>query len=169
MTIDDLLRTAGQHPWILLGYFLTPPALTWLTGRAHDTRLDGAKPPYGYVYATLIYLVSVPGMLAATLAAYGLFFLRTDLRAMPLLVHFLPIASMLGTWALMRRQVSLDDLPGFDRLSGLMLLLALCFGVAFLLHRVYFGVFFLGSLWGLAFIALGLFLGFRYALRRIGS
>ena len=167
MTIDDLLRVAGEQAWLVLAYFAAPPLLTWAMGRLHGTRREGVKRPYGPIYGVLIYLVSVPGMLAAVLTGYGLFFLRADLRSVPILVYFLPIVSMVATWTLMRRQVNLDDVPGFDRLSALLLLIALCFAIAFFMNRLFFGVLFFGSLWGLMGIAIVSFALLRWALRRL--
>lgn len=167
MTINDLLRVASEHGAWLLAYFALPPVLTWGTGRLHASRRDGAKRPFGPIYGVLIYLVSVPGILAAVLTGYGLFFLRTDLRSVPIAVYFLPVASMLVTWALMRRQVDLDDVPGFGRLWALLLLIAICFIVAFVLNRLFFGVLFLGSFWGLLVVAAGLFVAFRASFRRL--
>lgn len=166
MTINDLLRVAGEHGWWLLAYFAVPPLLTWANGRFHDSRRQGGQNPYAGIYAVLIYLVSVPGMLATVLTGYGLFFLRADLRNVPVAVYFLPIASMVATWVLMRRQVDLDDIPGFGRLSALLILMAICFAVAFFLNRLFFGVLFLGSFWGLLLVAAGLFVTFRSSFRR---
>ncbi len=167
MTINDLLRVAAEHSWLVLAYFAAPPLLTFGTGRLHTTPREGARNPYGAIYCVLIYLVSVPGALAAVLTGYGLLFLRADLRFVPIVVYFLPIASMLATWALMRRQVDLDDVPGFGRLSALLLLLAICFAVAFVLNRLFFGVLFLGSFWGLLVVAALAFALFRAGWRRL--
>lgn len=167
MTIDDLLRVVGERSWLVVAYFAAPPLLTWAIGRLHATRREGAQRPYGPLYGVLIYLVSVPGILAAVLTGYGLFFLRADLRNVPIVVYFLPVASMVATWTLMRRQVDLDDVPGFDRLSALLLLITVCFAVAFFLNRLFFGVLFFGSLWGLLGIAIAAFALLRWAVRRL--
>jgi hypothetical protein len=167
VTINDLLLIAGEHSWLILAYFVVPPLITFGTGRLHRTRRDGARGPYGAIYCLVIYLVSVPGTLAAVLTGYGLFFLRADLRNVPVAVYFLPIASMLATWTLMRRQVDLDDVPGFGRLSALLLLIAVCFAVAFLLNRLFFGVLFFGSFWGLLAVAALAFALIRGGLRRL--
>jgi len=169
VSIDDLLRVAAEHSWLVLAYFVAPPLLTFGTGRIHGTRREGARNPYAAMYCVLIYLVSVPGALAAALTGYGLFFLRADLRNVPILIYFLPIASMLATWALMRSQVDLDDVPGFGRLSGLLLLISLCFAVAFVLNRLFFGVLFFGSFWGLLVVAALAFALFRAGLRRLAG
>ncbi len=169
MTIDDMLQAAGQQPWLILIYFLAPPLLTWCNGLAHKTPGAGAGAPYHYIYAGLIYMVSVPGTLAAVLTGYGLFFLRRDLTSVPVLLYFLPILSMVGTWVIMRRQVDLDRVPGFERLSALMLTMGLCFVVAFGVNRLFFGVLFFGSWWGLLLVAAAFFALFRAALRKLAG
>jgi hypothetical protein len=169
VTINDLLRVAGEHSWLVLAYFALPPLLTLATGRSHETRRDGSRNPAAAIYCVLIYVVSVPGALAAVLTGYGLFFLRADLLNVPILVYFFPIASMLATWALMRRQVDLDSVPGFGRLSALLLLITVCFAVAFLLNRLFFGVLFFGSFWGLLVVAAAAFAVFRLGLRRLAG
>lgn len=169
MTIDDLIRAAGQHSWMILALFAAPPVLTFATGRLHDNRLTGARFPYKWVYGGLIYLVSFPGMLAAVLTGYGMFFLRADLRQVPILLYFLPILSMAATWLIMRAQVDLDDVPGFERLSALMISIGLCFTLAFVLNRLFFGILFFGSLWSLLVMAIVFFAVFRLTLRRIAS
>lgn len=167
MTIDDLIRAASQHAWIVLALFVAPPVLTASIGLVHRTPERGAATPYRHLYCGIIYAVTFPGMLAAALTGYGIFFLRADLRTVPLLLYFLPIVSMTVTWALMRRQVDLDSVPGFQRLSALMLGMALCFGLAFAVNRMFFGVLFFGSLWGLFFVAIAIFVVFRSTFRRV--
>ena len=150
-----------------MALFAIPPLLTALIGLVHRTRDRGAGAPYRHLYCAIIYAVTFPGMMAAALTGYGLFFLRADLRSVPILLYFLPIMSMAGTWALMRRQVDLDRVPGFERLSALMFGTALCFGLAFAVNRLFFGVLFFGSLSGLLIVAIVIFVVLRTTLRRV--
>jgi hypothetical protein len=166
VTINDLIRTAGQYPWHVLALFSAPPLFALLTGWIHRTPARGASAPFRHVYSGLIYAVTVPGMLAAVLTGYGLFFLRADLRSVPVLLYFLPIVSMLITWSLIRSRVDLDHVPGFERLSALMVSVALCFALAFAINRLFFGVLFFGSLWGLLLVALAGFIALRVSFRK---
>ncbi|MBF2053196.1 MAG: hypothetical protein IGS03_06985 [Candidatus Sericytochromatia bacterium] len=50
------------------------------------------------------------------------------------------------TLALLSKQVRFKDLPGFDRLSGLMMLIAVSFSVSLLISKLFVGVFLGGSL-----------------------
>src|SRR5712672_2859018 len=108
MTTRDLIQWAGQHPVLLLLAFVAPPTLAWLAGRLHG-KDQGKLPPWKYLYAVLVYLVCVPGMFAGVITAYTLFFRGENLLDANLLVYFLPIASMIATLVLIRKNVSFDD------------------------------------------------------------
>lgn len=78
--------------------------IAWLS--RHPLALAGALP-------------GVPDVFSAVLSVYALFFRNADLLGVIVLVHFLPIASMAATLILTSCAVrSLDEVPGFDRLSG---------------------------------------------------
>ena len=84
------------------------------------------------------------------------------MRAVNVVVYFAPILAMIATLAIIRRSVDLDGIPGFDRLSGLIVLLALSFATVFVLSRLFVGVFFFGTLAALAAIAVIVFALFRW-------
>jgi len=157
MTLRELIDAAGRHPAIVALAFSAPPLLVLALGYAHR-RGGGAKAPWRYVYAVVIYLVCVPGILAALLTAYALFFTGENLLDVDLLVYFAPLASMILTLVLVRRNVAFDAVPGFDRLSGLIVLIAASFAIAFALQRLRIWVLFGGSLAALLGLALVLFL-----------
>jgi len=113
----------------------------------------------------LVYLVCVPGILAATLSAYLLFFTRQNLLQLNLVVFALPVVSMLCSLALIRRQVSMDSIPGFDRLGGLMLLIALTFALVLAIEKTRIWLFFGSSFATLVLVAALLFAVLRYASR----
>jgi hypothetical protein len=110
MTIEELTTALGRAPatHVLLGVFLGVPALAWLLGAAHG-RGRGEAAPYKYVYAVLVYLVSVPGMCAAVLTGYMLFFTRRDLMQVNAIVFLLPVASMVASLIIMRRSVEFQS------------------------------------------------------------
>jgi hypothetical protein len=166
MTINDLLQAAVSYQWAIAVYFAVPPILTQMVSLAHRGR-PGERPPWSILYTVLIYAVSFPGVLACVLTGYSLLILRTDLRNVPVLLYFVPILSMFVTWWLARRRVDLDALPGFDRLSGFIGLVFTCFLGAFILNRLFFGVLFFGSIWGLLVVALILFFAFKSSARRV--
>ena len=162
MTIRELIALLGQYPLIVAGILVLPPALTVVCGLLHG-RNGGKTAPWKYIYAVLVYAVCVPGIFAAVLTAYALFFTRDNLLDVSLLLYFGPIASMGATLGLMRRNVSFDDIPGFGRLSGLMAMIALSFAVALAIDKTRIWIFFGGSIWYLFLLALVIFAVFKWA------
>jgi len=117
----------------------------------------------------LIYLSCIPGMFSAVLTAYSLFFLRADLLRVNFLVYILPIISMIATLKIIKRKNSFDDIPGFDRIMGLMLMMGVSFVIAFLLHRTVVFIGFIGGLTGLLAVALAVFILLKIAAAKIAK
>ncbi|MEY5024611.1 MAG: hypothetical protein RLZZ244_139 [Verrucomicrobiota bacterium] len=169
MSFEDLLRWLGRHPGGLTLALALPPLLCLLLRGIHG-RAGGSAAPWRYVYGVCIYWVSIPGIFMGTLLAYLCFFRNADLLKLNLLTHFLPVLSMGITLALIRGNVrTLDDIPGFDRLSGLLTLLALSFAAAFFLQRLHIGIVFLGDFGNLLVLASLCFAAIQWALRRLGG
>jgi len=166
MTIRDLVQSLGGHPWLLLFLFLLPPAATFGLRYVHRPG-EGERIPWRFVYAGLVYAACVPGIFAAVLTAYSLFFRNESLLDVNLLVYFLPIVSMFVTLVLMRQSVDFKQVPGFDRLSGLMVLLGVSFVVALAVQRMRIWLFFGGSIGMLFGLALFAFLLLKWATHRL--
>ena len=156
MTIRDLIHLSDQHPFVLVGVFVAPPVIAWLLGRMHERGKGGAS-PWKYIYSVLVYLVCVPGLFAAVITAYTLFFSHENLLDASLLVYFLPIVSMVVTLIFIRKNVTFDEVPGFDRLSGLMMMVGCSFAVALAIQKTNIWIFFGGSIERLFILALGVF------------
>jgi len=169
MTLEDLLQILAAHPGPVAGALVLPALLSWLVSQLHATG-EGGVSPWKYAYAVLLYAACVPGMFAAVLSGYALFFRNENLLQVNLLVYFLPILTMIATLLLIRRAVrSFDLVPGFGRLSGLMVILGVSFAVAFALHRFRFGIFFFGPLAQLGVIALAIFALLPWAAGRVAG
>ena len=156
MTVRELTQWAGGHPWILLAVFGVLPVLVWLLGVMHG-RGNGGTSPWRYIYSVFVYVVCVPGMFSSVLTPYSLFFRNENLLEVNLLVYVLPIISMLVTLIFVRKNVGFDAVPGFERLSGLMILLACSFGLALAIHKTRLFVGFFGSIDRLFLLAAGIF------------
>jgi hypothetical protein len=156
MTSRDLVNLAGQYPLALTGLFLAPPFAAWALGLMHP-RGQGGTAPWKYFSAVLVYLACVPGMFAGVITAYTLFFSRENLLDANLLVYFLPIVSMVATLILIRKNVAFDQVPGFDRLSGLMAMVGCSFVIALAIQKTNIFVFFGASIEKLFILAAGVF------------
>jgi hypothetical protein len=133
-----------------------PPLVALVAGLLHD-RGQGSAAPWKYVYAILVYLACVPGMFAGVLTAYTLFFSRENLLDTNPFVYFLPIVSMIVTLVLVRKSIAFEEVPGFDRLSGLMVMVGCSFAMALAIQKTRIWIVFGGSIERLFILAAGIF------------
>lgn len=163
MTARELLELADRQPAVPVAIFVLIPLAAWIWGRLHRPR-GGGESPWRYGYAVWVYLACVPGMFAAVLVAYTMFFLHQSLLDVSLGVYVLPILSMAATLFVIKRRVAFDAIPGVERLWGLLLILACSFAIALALDRARLWVVFGGSIAQLLLIA-----AIVFALLRWGS
>ena len=102
MTVRDLINMAGENWAIVLIALAAPPVAAFGVGLL-VRRADSGIGSWRYLYSALVYVVCIPGMLAAVLTAYALFLTQQDLRDVNLLIYFGPIVSMGITLLLVRR------------------------------------------------------------------
>ncbi len=154
MTPREWLDLVAAEPLWMAGLLAGPPLLALLLGLLLP-RGAGNESPWKYLYSVLVYAACVPGMFGAVLTLYLLLFVGQNLLDVNALVTLGPLASMAATLAIAGRSVSFRPLPGFGRLSGLMVMLGLTFGVLFALSRTRLWIVFGGSIFLL--IAIGAF------------
>lgn len=163
MTARELIDLFASHPAVLAVVALLPPLVVPTMGWVHG-RGGGGEPPWKYLYSILVYLTCVPGIGAAVLTGYTVFFTQENLLDKNLLVYVLPVVSMAVTLILIGKNVPFDRIPGFDRLSGLMTLIAVTFVILLAVRKTFIGIFFGGSI--VVLFALGAFV---FALLKWGA
>ena len=163
MTGRDLVALLGSHRLAWLVLLAVPPLAATAIGLLHG-RGGGAAAPWRHVYAVLVYATCIPGILAAVLTAYVMFFSGESLLDLDLLVFLAPLVTMTATLLVIRRNVRFAEIPGFDRLTGLFVLLAATFVVALFLARLRVFLFFGGGVASFLVIA-----GFVFALLKWGA
>jgi len=156
MTIYNLINLANGHLAALVLFFVVPPVIAWICGAVHG-RGNGGNAPWKYVYSVLVYLVCIPGLLACVLTGYQLFFQRADLLNVNIAVYFLPILSMIVTLIFIHKTVNFENVPGFDRISGLMVMIGCSFVFALAIDKTRLWVMFHGSIAMLFALAAGAF------------
>lgn len=166
MTIEELLSLMSGAPFTVLLIFLFPPLYALLLKLLHSPA-KSTQAPWKYLYAILVYLTCIPGLSMSVLTAYQLFVQKVNLLSLDLVVYLLPITSMVITLLLIRSQISFKDIPGFNRLSGLMLMLAAAFGIVFILDRLRLLVIFHGSILWLLGLAALLFILMKLGLKAL--
>jgi hypothetical protein len=133
MTLRDFFDWVQQNPSFLWIYFLGIPAFLAGVFAKDEAYLS----PWKNLYSFLIYAVTIPGIFAVTLNVYFFFFERRSIMDSDLLIQVFPILSMIFTLWLIRRQVDLDYIPGFDKLSGLAMIIGIILTMMWVLDRTH--------------------------------
>ena len=144
MSVRDIIYAIDQNSGVAIAFLAAVPILASMMGAVHGAG-NGARSPWRYFYSVLVYAACVPGIFAATIAGYSLFFRNADMLSASLVAFVLPIISMIVTLAVIKRAVNLDDIPGFERIEGLMLMLFCSFVLALIVQRTGIWLVFRGS------------------------
>ena len=77
MTLGEFFDWTAEHPSFLIVFFIAIPVIALLAGLF--SKGEGHLSPWKYLYSTLIYLVSIPGIFAVTLSVYLFLFERRSI------------------------------------------------------------------------------------------
>ncbi len=135
MTLQECFDLLGQNPAYVLFFFFMVPFTALLSGWL--AKGEGHLSPWKYLYSMLIYLASVPGIFAVSLSIYFFLFERRSILDTNIYTQVLPILSMIFTLFIIRKNVSLDDIPGFDKLSGLILMISATLAIMWFVDRTH--------------------------------
>jgi hypothetical protein len=156
VTTRELIHLADHHSLLLAAVCAFAPVAAWLCRLIHGP-IKGGDAPWKYLYSVLVYLACVPGIFAGVLTGYTLWFTHENLLDVSLLVYILPLVSMVVTLILIGKNVGFDRVPGFDRLSGLMVMIACSFGIALAVQKMRIWLVFGGSIATLFLLAVAVF------------
>jgi len=133
MTLKELFDLIGENPSYVIGFFLFIPICALIAGFMGKN--EGHLSPWKYFYSTLIYLVATPGIFAVALNIYMFLFDRGKVLNTDIYTQILPVVAMIATLLIIRKNVSLDLIPGFKNVSGLMLMIFAVFALMWGLDR----------------------------------
>ena len=167
MTVRQMIDALGGFSMEIALALTALPLFALLLRLLHGSG-GGARNPFRYGYSLLTYLSAIPGMFAIALTAYALFFTSENLLDQPIVIYIAPIVSMALTFMLIAKFVDLKQIPGFDRLTGLMVLLGLTFFVVLLLSRLRLWLGFFGGIGNLVVLSLFVFALLKWAAGRVG-
>jgi hypothetical protein len=139
MTLGQFFETVSQEPSIVLFYFFALPFTAFLASVFGKN--EGHLSPWKYLYTVLVYLACIPGIFAVTFNAYTFLFERQPVMQMNLMTQILPILCMLITLWLIKRNVSLNDVPGFDKIGNLVFILTVLIIMMWILEKTHIFVF----------------------------
>ncbi|MBE7689923.1 hypothetical protein [Tenacibaculum piscium] len=143
MTVYDLINILAENSATILNYYIFLLVII-LLGLLFSNVIN-LKSPIIYLYTVLIYAISIPAILAIILVVYNFFFLHKNLLQLQLVTYYLPIIAMLVLLLIIKKTVPLKEIPGFDKLSGLFIILFITFLSTYFIQKAIIGVFFIGS------------------------
>ena len=145
MTLRELFAAVDEARVPVLIALGSVVVLTALIGVLHG-RGNGGRTPWRHLYAVLVYAACAPGIFAAVAVLYALLFSGDNLLDLNAATYVAPIAAMVLTLGIMRRNVGFDEVPGFDRITGLMTMLGAVFAIALILRSLRVWLFFSASI-----------------------
>lgn len=167
MTLAEFFEWIGERPGLILSYFILIPIIALLAGLFNKG--EGHLSPWKYLFSVLIYLVTIPGIFAVTLSVYMFLFERRSIMDTNIYTQVLPIFSMIVTILIIRREVDLDLVPGFDKISGLLIIIASVMTLMWIIDktRIYSITFM--PFYAVILILLAGFIVIRLGLRRLAK
>jgi hypothetical protein len=139
VTLGQFFETVSKEPSIVLFYFFALPFTAFLA--SIFGRNEGHISPWKFLYTILVYLACIPGIFAVTFNAYTFLFERQPIMQMNLMTQLLPILCMLITLWLIKKNVSLNDVPGFDKIGSLVFILTVLMIMMWILEKTHIFVF----------------------------
>lgn len=165
MTLQELFDLAGEYPQQIIFIFaLLPIAAYILPQFSQDKSYNN---PWKMIYSFLVYTACIPGVFAVTLTLYSFLFEQKSMLDVNLFVYFLPIVSMIITLMTLSNQLTIERIPGFDKLSGLIFIIAATFITLLVIQKTRIWVMFHGTMTSLVVIFIVLFIVFRVGWSRI--
>ena len=135
MTLRESFQLLAENPAIPAFFFASLPIIALLAlflGKG-----KGNKSPWRELYSILVYTACLPGIFAVTLNVYLFLFERQSVFDADIFTQILPIISMVVTLWLIRRNTCFEDIPGFNRLGGLVSLLTVLFILMWILEKTH--------------------------------
>lgn len=164
MTLKEFFDFISQHPSLILFYSIAVPVAALLTGVL--SKGEGHLSPWKYLYSFLIFFVCIPGIFSITLNVYLFLFERQSIWDANLYTQFLPLVVMVLTLMIIKKYVDLDHIPGFGKLTGLILMIsAILIGMWFL-DKTHIYVFSFMPFYQVVLLLIGLLFVIRFAWRK---
>lgn len=135
MTLQDFFDTCSQHPEIIGFYFVALPLTAFLA--SIFGKGEGHLSPWKYLYTVIVYLAMIPGIFAVMLNIYLFLFEQQPIMQSNIYTQILPIIIMVLTLWLVKRNVPFEYVPGFDKISGLVMITSAILAVMWLLDRMH--------------------------------
>lgn len=165
MTLRDFFEATSAQPVYIAFYFVMIIVVAVLTGWL--AKGEGEDSPWKYLYSGLLYMACVPGIFAIGLGIYLFLFERRSIFDMNVLLEVVPVICMIATILIVRKNVDVDKIPGFDKLSGLVMMISSALAIMWFVDRVRIVIFSTMPIHMLLLIFVGLLLLIRIGWSRL--
>lgn len=166
MTLGEFFNYLGEHPLAIAGFFLVIPLIALLAGWIGQG--EGQHSPWKYLYSLLVYAVCIPGIFSVTLSVYLFLFEQGgSIMNTNILTQVIPVISMVLSLSIIRQNVAFEAIPGFGKLSSLMMTIGAVFVLMYLLNRLHLVALVFVPVQYLVLIVIGLLIVFRYGFRQL--
>jgi len=121
MTIQDFAASASDRPMMIFlfyGFIIVFAILAGLIGKN-----EGHLSPWKYLYSALIYLTCVPAIFIICLGLYAVSFEGASVMNVDVVTMIVRVLAMMATLFITKANVSLERIPGFGKIGGLILMI----------------------------------------------
>ncbi len=161
----ELMNQLAPHRAAVLAVLVIVPVLVWVLGAA---LAHNRQHVYNRLMTVPVYLTVLPGMMMAWILAYSMLFSGQNIFAeLDFVLFFGPVISMIACLILLSRYTKLDRVPGFDKISGMMILAGLSFLLLLFLSKLRVFVGFFTSFGNLAIIFVAIYFVMHLGWRRL--
>lgn len=167
MTLKDFFEYLAANPNLVLFFSIAVPLSAFVIGLL--SKGEGHLSPWKYLYSFIIYLVCVPGIFALMFNVYLFLFERQSIWNLNLYTQMLPMIVMAITLAIIRRSVSLDDIPGFEKVGGLLVMITAILMMMWFVDKTRIFVFTYMPFSQVVLIMVALLVILRFAWKRIAG
>jgi hypothetical protein len=162
MTLGQFFEScSSSHLLIYFGALPAVAALILLIGKN-----EGQLSPWKYIYTILVYGACLPGVFSISLSIYKFFFDRGQIMDANIYTQILPIISMFLTLSLIKQNISLDQVPGFGKISSLIFMISVLLILMWILEKTNLFVFTYMPFYQFIIMLIGVLILLRYLFKR---
>ncbi|MGB1216667.1 MAG: hypothetical protein ACPG5P_02255 [Saprospiraceae bacterium] len=165
MTLQQIFDNIAENSTFAIISLLAIPLLGLVMGWI--SKGEEEKSPWKYLFSFIIYAAAIPGIFAMTLCVYTFLFQRVSFLEVNVLVYFLPMITMIGTFLILKNQMDIENIPGFGKLSGLLMMIAVIIIGMFIMDRMRILVISIMPIQYALLLLVGLFVAFRFGMKRL--
>lgn len=134
MTLEEFFQVISENPAFILFFFVALPLTAFLA--SVFGKGEGHLTPWKQLYCFLAFAAAIPGIFAVMLNVYLFLFEKQPIMQTDIYTQILPILIMVITFWLINRNVPFELIPGFDKLTGLIMLVVAVLSLMWFLDRL---------------------------------